>query len=75
MDNITCELNGIKYLLIELFVSAPERKKYEKLMKEFSGIYQGVKEINKGGLFTDGYLILKVLIPENKVVEFNKHWE
>lgn len=70
---ITTELNGIKYLIVELLITSKTNE--DRLMKELSGfgaIYQGVKEVDSGGFRSKPFMVLRVLVPENKVVDFGK---
>ena len=69
---ITCELNGIKYLMFELHVTRYNHKKIDRMCVKHECIQQGVKKIDRGGLFSDGYAIVSVLVPEKNVIAFNK---
>ncbi len=46
---ITTELNGVKYLIIEGLVTRKNEKKLVAKSKKYGAIYQGIKELNKGG--------------------------
>ena len=72
MEQITVELNGIKYLIVEILAtSKTNEKKLKKKIKKYDGIYQGIKDVRSGGFFGSGYGILKILIPEKRVIEWN----
>lgn len=71
MENIIYELNGKKYLLVELIITGSSYKESIKNVEKYNGIYQGIKETKQGGLFSSGYVIIKVLIPEENIVAFN----
>lgn len=68
-EQITCELNGIKYLLVELPLTKKPDEKYLQELDKDGIIFQGIKQFDRGGLFTNPFLIIKVLVPENKVPE------
>lgn len=71
MENITCELNGIKYLLVECLVTKQNAKRIERRFKRHECIVQGVGKIDRGGLFSSMYMVIKILVPEKNVVAFN----
>ena len=68
---MTLELNGIKYLLVEEVLTVKNNKSLEEKRRKHNGIYQGVKEISKSGFLKSGFIIVKVLIPEENIVEYN----
>ena len=70
MENLTCELNGVKYLLVEVIVIPKYEKKVLEKCTKYECIAQGIKEINTTG--SKQYAILKILVPENNIIEFNK---
>ena len=73
MSDIIHELNGKKYLLVELPLTTDKdhNKKMQSCMKKFNCIAQGVKEISTGGWFSKPYVIIKILVPEENVIQFN----
>lgn len=71
-QEITCELNGVKYLLVDVFIKDKNDKDdITKKCKKYGAVYQGVKELKQGGFFSSGYAILKVLVPEKNVIAWN----
>ena len=71
-NEITCTLNNVKYLLFDVLVTnSTHSKKVENKCKKYEAIFQGVKEINRGGFLSSGYMILKVLVPEKNVIAWN----
>lgn len=68
MENITCELNGIKYLLVEELITESNVKKIERRCKRHECITQGVSKIDRGGFFSSAYMIVKILVPEKNVI-------
>lgn len=73
MEKLTCELNGIKYLLVKYPIFKANKDKAEKTFKKFECITQGVEEIKIGGLFSSSYMIVNILVPEKNVIEFNNY--
>ena len=72
MENIVVELNGIKYLIVEILAtSETNERKLKAKIKKYNGIYQGIKEVKSGGFWGRSYGILKILIPESKIIEWN----
>ncbi len=56
---------------------APTDVRYDYILahpsfgKKSSQTYQGIKKIKSGGFYSAGYMIIKVLVPEENVKEFN----
>lgn len=71
--DLTCELNGTKYLLIEVFVVEKTTEEIIARCKEYECILQGMRRIDRGGFLTDPYVIVKVLVPEKNVIAWNNH--
>ena len=72
-EQILYEIYGTKYVLIEMgAITARDTDKASKLLKKHDGIWQGIKEINRGGLFSSSVVIVKVLIPERNIIAFNE---
>lgn len=71
MEQITCELNGIKYLMVEMQYTDKNRKWLDVIIKKHNCIYQGIKEFHKNTLFSNGFAIIKILVPEENVIAFN----
>ena len=69
MENLTCELNGIKYLLVEVIMTHKQKDEILIKLEKYNCIIQGIKEIN----IKTRYAILKVLVPEINVIEFNNY--
>ena len=63
---------GIKYILIECPASSSkELEKLEKELKQYGCIYVGF-DIIKHGIFYPTVFKVKVLVPEEKIVEIAK---
>lgn len=71
MENLTCELNGIKYLLVKYPFFNANKHKAEPLFKKYDCIVQGVSDIKIGGFFSSSSMIVSVLVPEHNVIAFN----
>jgi hypothetical protein len=75
-NSLIVELNNKKYLLVEILVIDENKERIRKKCKEFNCIYQGVKEIVRGFLFFDGYVIIRALVPEENVIKWNEsEWD
>jgi len=72
MEQILYEIAGTKYLLVEVVLTDSTRAKLERLLTKYNCITQGVKELKKSWL--GGHTILKWLVPENNVVNFNNEY-
>ena len=68
---LTTELNGVKYLIVEEVATTENGKKLIAKAEKYQAIYQGVKELNNGGFWGDPYLIVRVLVPEKNVLAYN----
>lgn len=71
MEQLIYEIAGIKYLLVERQVTEQNRSKLEKIGEQYNCIWQGIKEIKQGGFLSDGFAIVRILVPENNVIAFN----
>lgn len=70
MDRLNYSVNGVDYLLMEIYVSGKNHKEVDATLKKYNVICQGIKEIKFNFLFRN-YCILKVLVPEFNVVDFD----
>lgn len=68
---IIVELNGKRYLLVEDIAMRSNEARLKAKYKKYGCIYQGVKEINRGGFFSNPYVVAKILVPEENVIAFN----
>ena len=71
MESITCELNGVKYLMVEVPIMESNAKKIEHRCKRHECIMQGVSKIDRGGFFSSTFMIVKILVPEKNVIAWN----
>jgi|LakMenEpi03Aug12_release.lakeMendotaPanAssembly.Ray.scaffolds.fasta_scaffold5100555_1 hypothetical protein len=67
MEQLTCELNGVKYLLIERYFDYLNNRALQDAIKENKCILQGTLRIHPSLI---GYKV-KILVPENNVHKFN----
>lgn len=70
MNNLTVELNGIKYLLVERVATKDDGKRIEKIIKKHGGIIQGM-DVVKGWFLYKTFAKVKILIPEQNIIAFN----
>lgn len=71
MNELTCVLNGIKYLQFQVPLYSSIRDEIMQNIKACEGITQGVNSVVGGGLLSSGTMIINVLIPEHNVLKFN----
>lgn len=72
METITCELNGIKYLLVERLVTDENSDEIDRKNKKYDCIYQGISKMNTEGFFTKAHMIVKILVPEKNVIAWSR---
>jgi hypothetical protein len=77
MENhqIITELNGKKYLLIEVVKWRKNQKELTEDINKFECIYQGIKQVQSETLLKDWFAILKILVPEEHAFKFNKYFK
>jgi hypothetical protein len=51
MQELTCELNGIKYLLVECMATKNNKKRLDEKIEKYDCIFQGVSKIQEEGFF------------------------
>lgn len=72
MDNLIYEIDGIRYLLFAIPVTEKNKDRMDTEVEKYDGIIQGVREWKHGGILTNPVVILNVLIPEKRAVEFSQ---
>lgn len=72
MEQIIYEFNGIKYLLVERQVTDSTKDKINKVAEKHNCIFQGIKEIKQSGFLSQGFAVIKILVPESQIFDFNK---
>lgn len=72
MENITCKLNGIKYLLVERIVTERNVKEFDRVNKKYECINQGVSKVEKETFFTKAFMIVKILVPEQHIMAWHR---
>lgn len=71
-EKLTYKIAGKEYLLIEVLMTQPSTvRKVDKLIEKLGAIEQGIKDHKQAGMFSSGLLILKILVPVNKI----KQWQ
>lgn len=69
--HIIYELFGKKHLLVEVIFTTGTTKRITAAMEKFNCIYQWVKEVHRGWFFSESYIIMKILVPEESIIGFN----
>lgn len=69
-EQLIYELNGKKYLLVEVPIISGAKERVNDAIKKHGGIYQGVKKIHQS-FWSASYVITKFLIPEENVIAFS----
>lgn len=71
-DKLVHSIDGKDYLMFEKLVTAKtDVLEFENEVKRCKGIHVGYGEVKKAGMFTSGYVITKILIPFDKI----KQWQ
>lgn len=71
MENLTVELNGVKYLIVECPIYDANKNKIEARCKRHGVIVQGIVKLERGGWFSEPIVVLRMLVPEHNVWEWN----
>ncbi|WBX78342.1 hypothetical protein PG911_08790 [Tenacibaculum ovolyticum] len=69
---MTVELNGKKYLPIDVLLNIKNQSKIRKLCSLYECIPQGIVDFKRGSIFRNPFAIVTVLVPEKYVNEFSK---
>jgi hypothetical protein len=72
MENITCELNGIKYLQVDYLMLAGNLAKLKAKIRKYDAIFQGISKIDRGNFFINDFIIYKILVPEKSIIAWNR---
>ena len=72
MSELTCELNGIKYLVVEIIVV--NDKDIDELVDRCQRNEWAIRSTKfvSGGLFTKAYFSVEILIPEDDVKKYSR---
>ncbi|SHG86161.1 hypothetical protein SAMN05443549_107160 [Flavobacterium fluvii] len=68
IEQITHEVNGVKYLIFEYELNSRTHEKFTRKTEEYNGITQSVKKTS--GFWSETTVTVKVLIPEIHAVDF-----
>ena len=72
MENTTCKLNGVKYLSVEAIVSnKSDIERLDNQCKRYGCIKQSIVKIESGYGYSNGYVIVKILVPEKNVIAWS----
>ncbi len=69
--DITINLNGIRYLIVEELFTTRNQERLTEKAKRHGAIYQGIKELNTGGFWGSPTAVIKILVPEKQIVAYN----
>lgn len=78
MEKIIYKLKGKEYLLIDRIITSDDSyglKQINKKLEKLGVIEQGIKSIDRGGFFSNAYVIVKLLVPIDKMKAFNTLWD
>ena len=65
------EINGVKYLLVERMVTERNGDKLQSAIQRHQVIEQGVKQVSRGGMFSNPFAIVSLLVPFHTLIAFN----
>lgn len=75
-EKLIYKINNKEYLLLECLITDEEDNyRFNKAIRKIKAIEQGIKEISRSGILKKGYIIMKVLVPTNKMDEWYTAWE
>ena len=73
MNNLINEIDGKRYVLATIPVVEND-KNYNKMKKNFGVLFQAVKKVDRGGFFDNAFLVVNILIPEQRFVAWSKEY-
>jgi len=72
MSNLTCEINGVKYVLIEKMATHKiDIDKFEAYLLKNDCILQSSRIERPAGFWGDKVAVFSLLIPEKIIIDFN----
>lgn len=71
-EQLIYEISGKRYVLIELPILASNENQMKAIAEKFEMVYQGIKEINRGGFFGNSVVVERFFLPEENFNEFEK---
>ena len=71
-SKIVHEINGEKYIIIELPFVEGSMKRFNAFVERNQMIFQGIKKIDRGGLFGKAVIVHKFLLPEKNFLQYSK---
>lgn len=71
-EQLIYEIAGEKYILIELPFTEGQGKRADELVKKYGLVYQGIKEINRGGFWDKAIIIQRFFLPEKNFDKWQK---
>lgn len=70
IENLIYELNGKRYLLVEVPIMKGTKERVNAAVLKHGGIYQGIKKIHQS-FWGQSYAINKFLIPQENITAFS----
>lgn len=71
-EDLIYEINGKRYILIEMPIIVGLTKEVKEFCDKYGMVFQGVKDIHRGGLFGKTVIINKLLLPEENFEAYSK---
>lgn len=71
MGRLHYRIANRNYILINQFVANVNKKKVTDAIVKFECIVQGL-EMLRGSFWTPTFLSVKILVPEDRIIEYNK---
>jgi len=68
---LTCKLNKIKYLLVEIPIKKEDVNYWKQNFDKYDCIFQSSKYINNG-ILGNSVFLFRILVPEKNIIKFNK---
>lgn len=70
-DQLIYEINGKKYILIEIPKIIGHVREMNDLVKKYGMVFQGIKSIDRGSWFSPAIVIEKYFLPEENFIAYS----
>ena len=70
-QQILHEILGVKYVLVSCPVINGDAKRFDAAIAKFKCIFQGIEKVHQS-FWATSYVLVKVLVPEQEIFEFQK---
>lgn len=71
-EQLIYEIAGKRYILIEVPFVEGHVEKMKKFCDKYDMVFQGIKTIDRGGWFSKGVVVNKLLLPEERFEAYSK---